>query len=146
MVLLLHFGLPGWLSGKESTCSAGDAGDLGSILESGRVGNCNPLQYSCLGNPMIEEPGGLQSMGSPSFAESDRTEQLTHYTTHSLCTTDSLFCTPKTNTTLSINYIPIKVFLKSSRENNKMMHQGKLQVSQRKKTSTPVLFVFPISD
>ena len=27
------------------------------------VGNGNPLQYSCLGNPM-EKPGGLQSMGS----------------------------------------------------------------------------------
>ena len=32
-----------------------NAGDLGSILESGRSpgeGNGNPLQYSCLGNPM----------------------------------------------------------------------------------------------
>ena len=31
-----------------------DAGDLGSIPESGRSpgeGNGNPLQYSCLGNP-----------------------------------------------------------------------------------------------
>ena len=27
-------------------------------------GNGNPLQYSCLGNPMDEKPGGLQSMGS----------------------------------------------------------------------------------
>ena len=27
-------------------------------------GNGNPLQYSCLGNPRTEEPGGLQSMGS----------------------------------------------------------------------------------
>ena len=28
-------------------------------------GNGNPLQYSCLENPMDrEEPGGLQSMGS----------------------------------------------------------------------------------
>ena len=26
-------------------------------------GNGNPLQYSCLGNSMDEEPGGLQSMG-----------------------------------------------------------------------------------
>ena len=26
-------------------------------------GNGNPLQYSCLGNPMDREPGGLQSMG-----------------------------------------------------------------------------------
>ena len=27
-------------------------------------GNGKPLQYSCLGNPWTEEPGGLQSMGS----------------------------------------------------------------------------------
>ena len=27
-------------------------------------GNGNPLQYTCLENPMGEEPGGLQSMGS----------------------------------------------------------------------------------
>ena len=26
-------------------------------------GNGTPLQYSCLENPMMEEPGGLQSMG-----------------------------------------------------------------------------------
>ena len=42
-----------WLSGKES--SACNAGDLGSISGSGRSpggGNGNPLQYSCLENPM----------------------------------------------------------------------------------------------
>ena len=27
-------------------------------------GRCNPLQYSCLENPWIEEPGGLQSIRS----------------------------------------------------------------------------------
>ena len=27
----VSFGLPWWLSGKESTCSAGDAGDMGKI-------------------------------------------------------------------------------------------------------------------
>ena len=32
------------------------------------VGNGSPLQYSCLGNPMEEEPGGLQSMGSQRVA------------------------------------------------------------------------------
>ena len=26
-------------------------------------GNGTPLQYSCLENPWMEEPGGLQSMG-----------------------------------------------------------------------------------
>ena len=39
---------------KESACDAGNAGDLSSILGLGRspgVGNGNPLQYSCLGNP-----------------------------------------------------------------------------------------------
>ena len=29
-----------------------NAGDMGSILISRRVGNCNPIQYSCLENPM----------------------------------------------------------------------------------------------
>ena len=35
-----------------------NAGDIGLILGSGRsprVGNGNPLQYSCLGNPMDRE-------------------------------------------------------------------------------------------
>ena len=44
-------GLP---SSKESACNSGDAGGLGSIPGSGRSpgGNGNPLQYSCLENPM----------------------------------------------------------------------------------------------
>ena len=48
----------GFLGGsvvKNPPASAGDAGDLGSIPGSGRSpgeGNGNPLQYSCLGNPM----------------------------------------------------------------------------------------------
>ena len=48
-------GLPTWLRGKESACNARDAGDMGSIPGWGRSpggGNGNPLQYSCLGNPM----------------------------------------------------------------------------------------------
>ena len=39
---------------KESTYNKGDSGDMGSILGWGLspgVGNGNPLQYSCLGNP-----------------------------------------------------------------------------------------------
>ena len=59
-----YMGFPGGSEVKASPCSAGD---LGSIPESGRSpgeGNGNPLQYSCLENPMGEEPGGLQSMGS----------------------------------------------------------------------------------
>ena len=43
-------GLPRWLSGKNSSVSAGD---VGSIPESGRSpgeGNGNPHQHSCQGN------------------------------------------------------------------------------------------------
>ena len=46
----------------------GDVRDMGSIPQLGRFpgkGNGNPLPYSCLENPMEEEPGRLQSMGSP---------------------------------------------------------------------------------
>ena len=42
-------GLPWWLSGKESACNAGEA--LGWEDPLGE-GNGNPLQHSCLGNPM----------------------------------------------------------------------------------------------
>ena len=40
---------------KNLPANAGAAGDMGSIPESGRspgVGSGNPLQYSCLENPM----------------------------------------------------------------------------------------------
>ena len=46
---------PGGLAGKESACSGGDTGDLGSIPGPGKSpgeGNGNPLQYCCLGNSM----------------------------------------------------------------------------------------------
>ena len=44
-----------WFSGKESACNAGTAGASGSIPESEGSpggGHDNPLQYSCLENPM----------------------------------------------------------------------------------------------
>ena len=50
--LFCIWGLPKWLSGKESACSAGDTD---SIPGSGRCAgdrNGNPLQYSCLENSM----------------------------------------------------------------------------------------------
>ena len=47
-----QWGFPGGSDGKESACNAGD---LGSTPGSGRSpgeGKGNPLQYSCLENPM----------------------------------------------------------------------------------------------
>ena len=38
--------------GKESACSAGDLGSIPGSGRSSREGNGNPLQYSCLENPM----------------------------------------------------------------------------------------------
>ena len=48
-------GSPGGSVIKNPPAKAGDGGDTGSIPEQGRSpgeGNDNPLQYSCLGNPM----------------------------------------------------------------------------------------------
>ena len=45
-------GLPWWLSGKESACQAGDPGSIPGLGRSPGEGNDNPLQYSCLENPM----------------------------------------------------------------------------------------------
>ena len=47
---------------KNPHANAGDTGDMGLISGLGRSpggGHVNPLQYSCLENPMIEEPVGL---------------------------------------------------------------------------------------
>ena len=37
---------------KESTCNAGDLGSIPGSERSPGEGNGNPLQYSCLGNPI----------------------------------------------------------------------------------------------
>ena len=59
-----------WLSGKESACSAGAAGNTGSI-----PGWEDPLEWDMATHssilswriPWTEEPGGLQSIGSQSW-------------------------------------------------------------------------------
>ena len=38
--------------GKESACNAGDLGSIPGLGRSPGEGNGNPLQYSCLENPM----------------------------------------------------------------------------------------------
>ena len=67
---------------KNLPANAGELGDVGSIPGSGRCpggGNGNPLQYSCLGNPMdrgawratvheVAEPGGPPCMRLQSCA------------------------------------------------------------------------------
>ena len=69
--ILVFKGFPGGTEVKASACKVGD---LGSIPGSGRSpgeGNGNPLQYSCLENPV---DGGLQTVDlvgySPQVAKS----------------------------------------------------------------------------
>ena len=74
-------GLPQRLRGKESTCNAGD---LGSILGSGSStggGNGNPLQYSCLENPIDRGAWeGYSPWGGKKFDTTDRLSLMTRYT------------------------------------------------------------------
>ena len=51
----MKWGFPGLSAGKESACNAGDLPAMGLTPGLGRSlgeGNGNPLQYSCLENPM----------------------------------------------------------------------------------------------
>ena len=75
------WGFPG---GSEVKASACNVGDLGSILGWGRSrgeGNGNPLQYSCLENPMDE--GAWWATVHGVGKESNTTERL-HFTSKSL--------------------------------------------------------------
>ena len=45
-------GFPGDQCGKESSCNVRDASLVPGSRRSPGEGNGNPLQYSCLGNPM----------------------------------------------------------------------------------------------
>ena len=45
-------GFPSGSDGKESTCNAEDLGSIPGLERSLGEGNGNPLQYSCLENPM----------------------------------------------------------------------------------------------
>ena len=72
---------PGGSEGKASACNAGDLGSIPGLRRYPGEGNGNPLQYSCLQNPMDGEAWcRLQSVG---HKELDTTEQL-HFHFHFL--------------------------------------------------------------
>ena len=47
-----RWSFPGGSVGKESVCNAGDPDSIPGLGRSPGEGNGNPLQYSCLENPM----------------------------------------------------------------------------------------------
>ena len=49
---MLQLGFPGSLEVKASACNEGDLGSIPGLGKSPGEGNGNPLQYSCLENPM----------------------------------------------------------------------------------------------
>ena len=56
-------GFPCSSVGKKFACNAGDLGSIPGLGRYPGKGNGNPLQYSCLENPM-DRRAWLQSMGS----------------------------------------------------------------------------------
>ena len=54
-------GFSGGSEDKELACNAEDPGSIPGLGRYAREGNGYSVQYSCLGNPRTEEPGGLQS-------------------------------------------------------------------------------------
>ena len=48
----VFLGFPGDSDGKESACNVGDPGSICGLGKSPGEGNGNPLQYSCLENPV----------------------------------------------------------------------------------------------
>ena len=64
--------------GKESACSGGDPGSIPGLRRSPGEGNGNPLQYSCLENPMDRGVCRPQSMGSQRVRHNRATNTHTH--------------------------------------------------------------------
>ena len=76
--------IPWWLSGKDSTCNAGDSGDeslipgLEDSMEKEMATYSSVLAWRI---PWTEEPSGLQSMGSQRVGREWVTEYGTHLNT-----------------------------------------------------------------
>ena len=87
------WGFPGGSDGKVSAYNVGDPGSIPGLGRSSGKGNGNPLQYSCLENPM---DGRRSVVGySPwGHKESDTTE---HFTSTSTCLGHKGSQSPKTN-------------------------------------------------
>ena len=75
---MFDFGLPLWFNSKESAYNAGATGDVDSITGLGGSlggGHGNPLQYSCLENPIDR---GAWWSTIRRVAESDATKVTWH--------------------------------------------------------------------
>ena len=62
--IVIILGFPGGSVVKNLSANVADAGSTPGLGKSPGEGNGSPLQYSYMGNPLTEEPGRLQFMGS----------------------------------------------------------------------------------
>ena len=65
-------GFPGGFNSKVSACNAGDLGSIPGLERSPEEGNGNPLQYSCLENPV--DRGAWRTTVHRAAKELDTTE------------------------------------------------------------------------
>ena len=72
--IVIFMGFPGGSDGKESTCNAEDLGSIPGLVRSPAGGHGNPLQYSCLENPLGWK--SLEGYSSWGHKESSTTEGL----------------------------------------------------------------------
>ena len=73
-VCVCLYGFPWWLSGKELPCNTRDSDLIPGLGRSPGGGHGNPLQYSCLENPM--DRGAWWAKSIEGCKESDMTERL----------------------------------------------------------------------
>ena len=79
-VCVCVYWLPLWLSSKESACNAGEASSITRLGRFPGGRNGNPLQYSCLENPM--DKGAWQSTVHRVAKKSHMTETPEHAHTY----------------------------------------------------------------
>ena len=75
LICISSFGLPRWLSFKETACQAGDAGSIPELGRCSGEENSYPLQYSCLGNPMDRRAWQTTVHGVPRVGRDFETKQ-----------------------------------------------------------------------
>ena len=82
-------GLPWWLKGRESACSAGDTRSISGLGRSPGGKHDNPLQYSCLKNPHGQRSlVGYSPWGAKSRTQLKRPSTLVPTYVHTVDDTD----------------------------------------------------------
>ena len=88
-----YWGLPGGSNGNEFACNAGDLGLIPWLGRSLGGGHGNPLQYSCLENPMDRGAGWTTVPGvTKNLTRLNEVHSLLQITTHCINVIHSSFC------------------------------------------------------